>query len=1422
MYRNRLATQLHVRASSVFGIVIVASLASAPVAIGQVEVIARVEESAEVSNRLERFSKTDMETSDPLFRSVTSVRSLFETSSSLGKTQERPFAAYVLTVRDSVGLRDALDTWSSQSGVLYVQQNYRYRIDDHPAADDPLADSLYHFDVIGARQAWTASRGSPEVVVGLVDTGVHFDHPDLAGQFFVSSEEDIDGDGRLSAFDLDGIDNDGNGYTDDVSGFDFVDRPQTVEPGDYVAPDPFADADGSEHGTNVAGIVGASQANGEGIAGIAPGVRLLSLRAFGRDGRGDDDDIAQAIVYAALNGVDVLNLSFGDVFASPLMHEAIRYAVERGVVIVASAGNEGGDGPHYPSDYPEVISVAWLTGDGQSLAPRATSGVGVDIGAPGSSIFTTTIPAESSEGDTGSFYGRRSGSSMAAPMVAAAAALIRSVDPSLSPASVRSALASSATDIGETGWDHETGAGLLHVARSVFRALPGRVEIVSPAENQGIATDAVTIRGTAVDPSFASYSLWYAAGDTDLRAADWREIVGPQTGQVWNGDLGRWEVGGLEEGLYTLRLVVRLRTGRTVEDRRRVYVDRTPPKLEVLLVGSGLVDGYHGILSDVKTDDVSALRMDIDLSGILHTTVSDRRARRHGLFWADMALEGGRAEVVISAANMAGLRSDTSFVLDIPRRRVNSALMESSSASAPHGFLLDRLADFDGDGLHEIVMNVYEDGWIGDTLAFFEWGGDGFRRAAAVTAGVIPRDVGDADGDGLLEVLAQVGAATILLEQAPGSYPQSIAFIDTTGLSGNQTEALWGARLGDLDGDGRGEIIGHNTRQWRILEHTGSTFEEVLRVDNPTDVSSSELGENTFEQPYTIIGDLDEDGRQDMLTGDSDGDLVVFESTGDNALVGAWVNVTERYDAGSRMAAADLNGDGRREIVAYDHNWLTTTFDGQREPDIGRYSIFTNDGDDSYALAHTFLSAGEITRHGSLATMDVDGDGVDDLVIVNPPDLYVLSFDLGLDPSLVFHMGRDEPAGFSGFRSVRMVVGDVDGDGAQELVAADAEGSLRVLRLRSMGELRPAVQWLDASAIDNQTVRLSWLPSAADSVTVYRAGSGSSFEQVGATVQSVFVDTVDVRSDYMLRGWYGGDGGSLSRVRSVRPHPPARVVSLERPGPRRVELTFSESLQANTSARQFALDLGGEAKSLLLAREARTLVLEFARAVEAADTLRWSAVRDSEGTAVADSSLAISAFEGDDASLVVESWQVLSPTSVNIVFSDPLDPVAATSPGNYVVSPAGRVESATLGAGSPREVEIRLSGAVAGATGLSTTVTVIGLTSVDGKVLAPEGATLQLSEPAPDLAGVFVFPNPYRTSRMQEGLMIAGLPPEASVRIFSGDGVLLRTLDETDADGGIRWDVRDEGGLRVPSGIYLILVTTEGQQSVLKKAAVIQ
>ena len=1333
---------------------------------------------------------------------------------------------FVLSYPDSASWRAARAAWQAREGIGYVQDNGRFTLDqgavDPVLASEPYADSLGYLDLIRAPEAWAETRGAG-VRIGLLDTGLDLGHPDFAGRLWQNPGE-IPGNG---------LDDDGNGYADDVVGYDFVDRPDAVDPGDYRGrdADPSEDGVGNEaHGTLVAGVLAAGL-NGTGVAGVAPEAEIVVLRAFGRDGIAEDDDVAAALVYAAENGVGVVNASFGRRRSAPLIREAIAYAHALGTVVVASAGNAGGDAPHYPSDYPEVISVVWLAEDGLGLAGGFTGGAqygpGVDLGAPATNVYTTRVPlASDTRPDEVRRYARVSGSSFAAPQVAGAAALLRALDPSLTPASVHGVLSATAVDLGEPGWDVRHGAGRLDVAGALGLPYPTDVTLTAPAMDAGAASGAVPVVGSAVAPQFRSWRVEWAPLALGEEGPDpvgaWTLLAGPQTVQVRADTLAQWDVSGVEEGAYLVRLVVELSSGAVLEDRRRFYVDRSPPDLAVRYLGPAYADGTAGVLVEVESDDFTRARLTV---GDEPAIASDDVAPKHGVFWPNRYGREGRVEVRVEATNRAGLTSAFDAVVELPAVSINSALATARPLGVPAGYLLDRATDYDGDGLLEVVLNVYgEDGWLSDSLAVYEWAGGGFRKASgggfaavgAYDARTFPRDAGDTDSDGREELLLQVGPSTFLLEATePGGYPAQLAYADTAGTP------FWGARLTDLDGDGRGEVLGHDlgnadgAARWRLRERQGDAFPEVAVVENPTGVSGEETL-NQYEDPYAAVGDFDGDGRRDFVSGDADGDLMVYESCGDDCVRAAFTFETGRSHAGRRFATGDFDGDGREQFVTF-----TTGYEAAETDDapFGLAYLWRSTGDDAYAIADSVAFYGSASRHGSMAGADLDGDGRDELVVVHPPSLWVFGWN---GERLVARVHADNArAPRPGFRSIRMAAADFDGDGRGEVAAAAADGLLYLLDGDGASPPAPP-RWIAAHSSGPERVLLAWDAAGADSVAVLGARQGEPLDRLLVTSRDTAVVATDAALDVALAGYRNGVRTSLSPIREVRPYALGTVVAAEAVTEGRVRVAFTLPLHPSTRADQFRL--GGRApRAAMLGEGGRVVVLAFDDLPAGTLELTWADLRDADGAEIASRSAQVVVAPDERAgALLLASWDVTGDQAAVLRFSEPLDAQAAADLTAYRLDGPGTVVEAGTDPDDGTRIIVRVDGTILGATGRRTTLVVERMRAVSGATLPSEGAAATLSRAAADLSGVFVYPNPHRAAVHPDEVTLAGLPAGAEADVLTLGGQRVRTLTERGGDGGATWDLRDASGRRVVPGVYLLRVSAPGSGSVVVKLALVR
>lgn len=303
--------------------------------------------------------------------------------------------------------------------------------------NDSSFGRLWGLNRINAPKAWDNIRGSNNVVVAVVDTGVDYNHIDLAGNIWQNSRE-IAGNG---------IDDDGNGYVDDIHGWDFGD-------GDN---NPTDDHQLGGHGTHVSGILGAVGNNNLGVVGVSPNVSIMPTKHFRTsDQEGYLWDVPQGIYYAVNNGAKIINLSFGSKSFDPAQYEALQYAYQRNVLVIAAAGNSSrniDEEGHYPASYdlPNIISVA-ATNEQDQLADFSNYGVNsVDLAAPGVNIYSTY---------PNNLYVQWNGTSMAVPHVTGAAALLLAAKPNLSVLDLRYALLSSVDKLDSLQGKTNTGGRL--------------------------------------------------------------------------------------------------------------------------------------------------------------------------------------------------------------------------------------------------------------------------------------------------------------------------------------------------------------------------------------------------------------------------------------------------------------------------------------------------------------------------------------------------------------------------------------------------------------------------------------------------------------------------------------------------------------------------------------------------------------------------------------------------------------------------------------------------------------------------------------------------------------------------------------------------------------------------------------------------
>jgi len=1307
---------------------------------------------------------------------------------------------FVITVDDDRDPARIADDFQRSPQVVWAQPNHVFRTEFVP--DDSLVPDQWYLDQIQAFDAWDLTTGEPSVLLGVIDTGIQWDHPDLRDIIWVNEAEDLNDNGTLDSLDLNGIDDDGNGFVDDVIGWDFTDAPPFPASGDYLVRDNDS-YDEMGHGTTVAGIVFAEGNNQLGTAGVAHGCRLVCLRAGNSEGFLQEDDVAAAILYSLLMGVRVVNMSFGDELVSPLLREIVLYAAQEDLIMVCSAGNHGSDDLHYPSGYDETICVG-ATGLNDEWASFSNVGTSLDLVAPGREMLSTLLGSQ-----WGLFFNSGNGTSFSTPVVTGVAGLILSVNPSLDAEQVRNILNTTADPLGPPGWDIQYGNGRVNALRAAQAAALGpsvETVITDPSTDSGFSETSLPIIGSAAGSFFQSYQLFWAYGRTP---SFWTAINAPQSYQVVNDTLGILEIPPSPDTTISVRLEVNTDDGSSLVDHVRLLYDTTLPVISSRTMTMMIDSDHWSALLEFDTDDITSGFVHVRRHGTQEPFAAyglGYETTHHRHLFPQHEFEG-EYDYYITVTNRAGL-SDTSGVFDdlvLNQPPFHQNIFVQHDVNLPAGYMLYKQTDFDADGVSEVVLNKYANGAF-DTLKIYETGPTGFSDVNSNYVLVIPQDVGDSDADGRSELMGRAYGTTYVFEATnAGDFPNNLIFRDTTDV--------YGSNLLDLDStDGHGEMILRRDSQYIVYRNLGDG--DLQAIDTLTNETA---GNNRTGTPHVEIADLDGDGMVEALYGDYDGNILIFEHQGNGEFDFVWSDSLPLPDATNWMTTGDFDGDGSREFLA--GCW---TYGAGTESEFSAkrwfFVVYDVPANNSYVPVDTllFFGAEHPTDYDEgVNSGDIDGDGSEEILLSLYPDFYIID----CQPSTHDY----QPIWYYPYcESNLALVMDFDYDGANEFLF---NTGTQMVAYGMDPNRPPAPSGVVAMPIDTVAILLSWQAVAgADSYQVDRAISDGSFGLYQNTTEITLTDSAVVKDTtyryliYTIDHSYPEPNSPPSLEVSAVPNTrPEALPQADFALPHFVTIRFNEPMSESvTYTGHYAVQGWGSPITAISFASGTQVLLAFPGSfpngiyqVDMAD------LRDQQGSEISESArlAGFSVINDTITHPYLTRASILGAHGISMEFSAPMETASLTNPDNYQIEPEATVASAVQS--SPTTVLLKLDSSVPiGAVGRSFSIRAWNIADVIGNPIDTLHNSALLTAYNDDLDNVYVYPNPYTGIGPDgsESVMIAGLTREATVRITTINGILLRTLTEQNGDGGVLWDLRNQNGNRVASGIYLYYITNGAQQ----------
>lgn len=1361
-------------------------------------------------------SQLNVNSSKQLFKNILPQLSRLDNSSSFDLDR-----IFILEIQLG-NISSAITLLSASKEIEYVQLNNQFKLENTAfTPNDTYYNQQYYLRKTGLESVWNTTRGDSNVLIGIVDSGLDFLHPDLQTSFKINpGENGLDAQGRNKR--TNGIDDDNNGFIDDWRGWDFVDAPFTGDPrrGDYLDPDNDpADDNKFSHGTAVTGIINATFNNGLGIASVAPNCKVLVMRAFDAEGQGEEDDVANAVLYGLIQGVRVFNFSFGDYVFSNMLRDVVEFAYQNNAVVITSAGNDAGFRLHYPSSYDEVISVA-ASDENDFKASFSSFGETVDIYAPGFQILTTTRTGKGSS-EFGGNYEKFNGTSFAAPHIAGIAALLLSQNNDLTNEEIRGLLVSTTTYLsGQNSWTGRFASGRVNAINALNNInFSSIARIYNPSQDYTFYNSNIPVCISAASPFFQSYSLYYGIGELP---DNWIPLQTNVSNQVLNDTVYNWNTSSLNDTSYTLRLAINSSSGRTIEHRMIIFKDSAAPVITDVAFGLLIDKNTFSELILFNTDKRS-------LGKIYYRPASSSEPYKEIL--ADLGtpnigfvspthfaiLQGNSLEqntpyqFYIEATSLNGKStsiSDKDFNFTTGGS-INIYDYDRKNYTLPYSQSCPAIVDINNNGKPDIFLNEIKNNL---RLNVYEFSNGGFTKISNNnwTDFQIARDLADIDNDNKYELLVSKSRNGIIYK-APGKneLPTNIIWSDTA------QNNFWSSRFADSDNDGKTEVMGFGTNGLRVLEYNSGNFNQTASLGYYGAVDPVANSQNV------LVEDFNNNGKKEIVfintyyfSGASvlpDLALNIYENTSDNNYQRVYADSMSRFLKGDNIIAGDFDGDGIKEFAIG-----TVSKDG--EPiQYYRLIVYKASGGSYHVMGIQDIYNYKSYTETSTAAANVDSDAKDEILINTGTHFYILKYN---NLTLSFEPVLYKPD----INTFNQIVYDFDANGVKDIGLNTINDTLLFYQKNTnfAGPVTPLN--LKGHSVDSNEVRITFdAVTGADYYKIYRSVNDTNFTLIDSVNTTTFNDNNIANKIFYYYKVSAVDNSltpresNLTNSIAVYVHNKSRLLSAEYRGNGFVLLKFSEQV-INTipDFNKFVLQDTALMPLSIAVNNPFQYLLKYTKLRQGTHSISTRDLIDFYNSPVSGNSASFIVNDSVASEFYIQNASLINNTRIKVEFNSLVDSATAKNISNYQLTPFNiAINSINIDASNRSIVYVNLGTGTIGATGKNYILKISNIFSSGGtKITDGPGSTFGFIFNRQDLENIYVYPNPFKIGSAASMLTFANLTVKAKIEIFDLTGRYIKTVEETDGNGGVEWDLKDNNGKEVSSGIYLFRATGVNSENV--------